>query len=811
MAAAEEDAEGQGEAEPGDYRAEGALGAAVADADVQDIVAAIRVHAEGQGAAAEGEGEGEGDEAVAPRGDAREDGDGMDVVLGYNMDASLRYVRSLLVYAVLLMILSVALAVLFVLDPPCREATESPACFVSHMESFMDRAADPCEDFYRYMCGSYIERNRKRLGESSAGYLYGWGSVWHSVRSTVNEVLSLRTSAMATFERGCLAENVSDAADWREKVRWLLGPVANAASVNELFDIVGQLQHEGRAANAFLTPRVVQVADIPARGGLQSYVYLQPHDPLPAYDETSRSALKLMADLMQDAGIVANSTLALQELLAFQEPWPGNRSNSRPPFTGPAVRLRGVDASLCHLPHPAVQRVEVVPAPALAREYLPALHTYLHAVSPPLSSELVVAGPSWVFEWIASAPSQFPVWRTATLFHVLHDALDFLPVAAARRAADMLGNRRAPFFHLDDRDDALIPPQGVLSSAFPRLPMSPPFTHAGRCEFERLSAWRLTMEHEFLRRLASNESYLVAQRLAKLVHDKAIARLETTPWLRNETDRQRVIDKVRDIHFNVPSPDLYSQASEPAVSGDAWTDYLALREQSRKTQLFIYSIRGSWRGFPAGRFAMPQWETDAFYSTVRNAVNLMAAGISPPMLTPTLPLFLSLQAYGAVIAHEVGHALGPNAAGVDAAPLLLGNDSRAALHSSSVCLDALYSSYVEGGFNVSGSRTLFENLADFAGLSFAYEAAARLVPLSNRDFAEAYTNEQLFFMAFATVNCAVFPETELRERIQRNPHSLPVHRVRGPLSNFPPFARAFNCGPSTPYGRSLTDRRCELW
>jgi len=123
----------------------------------------------------------------------------------------------------------------------------------------------------------------------------------------------------------------------------------------------------------------------------------------------------------------------------------------------------------------------------------------------------------------------------------------------------------------------------------------------------------------------------------------------------------------------------------------------------------------------------------------------------------------------------------------------------------------LYSSYEpQPGIHLNGKLTLGENIADMGGLKEAFRAYQAWVKKNGEPpvLIEGMTNDQLFFIAFAQSWCTLAqPEFE-RLMVTTNPHSLPKYRVIGPVSNFPDFARTFNCAEGTPMRPAKT---CEVW
>lgn len=176
---------------------------------------------------------------------------------------------------------------------------------------------------------------------------------------------------------------------------------------------------------------------------------------------------------------------------------------------------------------------------------------------------------------------------------------------------------------------------------------------------------------------------------------------------------------------------------------------------------------------------------------------------------------------GAVIGHEMSHGFDDEGRKYDASGRLTtwwSPKSAAAYEAKTKCFVDLYNSYKprQISMHVKGNLTLGENLADTNGVKVAFHAfknsrrnnsniSARA---PNLILAEELTNHQLFFVAYAQTWCTRYRPEALKLLMMTDPHSPGKFRVRGPLSQNPDFARAFNCEVGTPYNPTS---RCSLW
>jgi predicted metalloendopeptidase len=129
-----------------------------------------------------------------------------------------------------------------------------------------------------------------------------------------------------------------------------------------------------------------------------------------------------------------------------------------------------------------------------------------------------------------------------------------------------------------------------------------------------------------------------------------------------------------------------------------------------------------------------------------------------------------------------------------------------------------FDSYVVlGDAHINGKLTLGENIADLGGLKLAYAAltadAAPSTDVSGKAAASdgnkpEFSKEQEFFLGFAQGWCGKMRDEALRHMVATNPHAPPKLRVNGPISNFPEFAKAFNCNADA---KMVRKNRCEVW
>jgi endothelin-converting enzyme/membrane metallo-endopeptidase-like protein 1 len=178
-------------------------------------------------------------------------------------------------------------------------------------------------------------------------------------------------------------------------------------------------------------------------------------------------------------------------------------------------------------------------------------------------------------------------------------------------------------------------------------------------------------------------------------------------------------------------------------------------------------------------------------------------------------MYLNYGAMGSVIGHEITHGFDDEGSQFDAYGNLenwWSNDTLQHFHNLSQCFIDQYSGITDDRVNLTlnGKNTLGENIADNGGAREAFEAYINLnmnepsLPgLSN------YTNEQLFFVAYANTWCSVTRNEKLRQNILYDPHSPAKYRVNLPFANYDVFSEVWKCPCHSQMNKGK--ERCVVW
>lgn len=214
---------------------------------------------------------------------------------------------------------------------------------------------------------------------------------------------------------------------------------------------------------------------------------------------------------------------------------------------------------------------------------------------------------------------------------------------------------------------------------------------------------------------------------------------------------------------------------------------------------------------------------NAWYSPNHNSITFPAAILHPPFFRQGNPRYLNYGAIGVVIGHEITHGFDDQGRQYDGngnAEPWWSESTIDAFTKQAQCFIDMYSNYTVPELepilgedaHLNGVLTQGENIADNGGLHESYRAYRNSVDQLGVEprlpGLTQYTPDQLFFVGYAQVWCQSITPGALLNQVLGDPHSPARYRVLGPLSNSPDFIDQFQCKAGTPMNRP---EKCVLW
>ncbi len=205
---------------------------------------------------------------------------------------------------------------------------------------------------------------------------------------------------------------------------------------------------------------------------------------------------------------------------------------------------------------------------------------------------------------------------------------------------------------------------------------------------------------------------------------------------------------------------------------------------------------------------------NAYYNPLKNEIVFPAAILQPPFFDPKADPGINYGGIGAVIGHEIMHGYDDKGSQFDAQ----GNNKdwwtdadRKSFNERTARLVKQFDDYVAiDDKHVQGKLTLGENIGDLGGINIAYDALQTALAQHPVGKIDGFTQNQRFFLNFATVWRRNFTPDELKLRLNTDPHA-PVHfRAIGAPSNMDAFATAFSCKVGDPMVRT-GENKVQIW
>ena len=286
-------------------------------------------------------------------------------------------------------------------------------------------------------------------------------------------------------------------------------------------------------------------------------------------------------------------------------------------------------------------------------------------------------------------------------------------------------------------------------------------------------------------------------------------RLQGLEWMSDDT-KARAMEKLEAFNSKIGYPDKWRDYSSLEIGLDSYVGNV------RAGNVFETRRNLDKIGKPIDRdeWGMSPQTINAYYSPVMNEIVFPAAIMQPPFFDGDMDDAVNYGGMGSIIGHEFMHGFDDQGSKFDPAGNMKNwwtDEDRARFEERTVKLVEQYDGFVAvDALHVNGELTLGENIGDLAGLTMAYHALQRALEQNNPGEIDGFTPEQRFFLAWAQGWRRNYRDEALKLQVNTDPHSPGRFRVIGPLSNMPEFAAAFDCKAGDPMVRP-DEARADIW
>lgn len=298
------------------------------------------------------------------------------------------------------------------------------------------------------------------------------------------------------------------------------------------------------------------------------------------------------------------------------------------------------------------------------------------------------------------------------------------------------------------------------------------------------------------------EKYFPAEDKAKMVEligylKKSFAHhIQNLAWMSSVT-KEKALTKLNKFTVKVAYPDKWKDYSKLTINSEA--DGGTLYKNLQNVTEWQYNKDLAKIGKPVDRteWGMTPQTVNAYYNPVNNEIVFPAAILQPPFFNPEADAAINFGGIGAVIGHEITHGFDDSGAQFDADGNLVDwwtAEDKANFEKATKALAAQYDKYepVKGTF-INGTFTNGENIADLGGVNISFDALQMyLKDHGNPGLISGFTQDQRFFISWATVWRTLQKEAALINQIKTNEHAPGLYRAFGPLVNTDAFYKAFD-------------------
>lgn len=311
-----------------------------------------------------------------------------------------------------------------------------------------------------------------------------------------------------------------------------------------------------------------------------------------------------------------------------------------------------------------------------------------------------------------------------------------------------------------------------------------------------------------------------ALEMVEYIREEFLRILDEIDWMDEETRKEAKI-KARAIAPFIGYPDeLLQDELVEELYKDLGFDKTNFYQNIRRARLWSTNYafgqlrkpnkRGDWKKHARAA------EVNAYYNRHENSIDFPAGILQGAFFDAERPNYMNYGAIGFVIGHEITHGFDDRGRQFDKD----GNnrnwwneDTDQKFKERAQCIIEQYSNYTvpETGMKVNGVNTQGENIADNGGLKEAFRAYRRWVQRNGpepRLPGISMSPEKLFWISAANIWCGKYRPELMKVRVAAGSHSPAQFRILGPMSNLKEFSETFNC----PLGSPLNPvKKCAVW
>ena len=663
-----------------------------------------------------------------------------------------------------------------------QSGPETPLAAIPYTPSLdpsaMDRSVDPCTNFYRYSCGTWIKNNPipadqarwdvyAKLGQDNQRFL--WGLLEQAAKPGAGR--SQVEREIGDYFAACMDEAAAEKAD-AAPLQPGLDAIAALKSINDLPALLARLHLRVNGEHMLFgfgsgqdygdSSQVIAFASAGGLGLPDRDYYLKTdaksQEIRQKYVEHVTRMFALLGDSSAAAAANAKAVMEMETALAKASL---TRVQQRDPY------------NLYH-------KLTLAQLQALTPSFR--WDTYLKDSGAPAIPSANVTEPKFFREMQSLLRSRsLADWKTYLRWHYAFDKARYLSPPFVQANFDFFSKYLRGVKEMQPRWKRCV-------------------NYVDRDLGEALG--QVFVEKTF--GPATKDRTLTMTRQIEAAMESEIKQL---PWM-SEATKMRALEKLHAVVNKIGYPDKWRDYSSITLRRD---DFLgdverATEFESRRELAKIGKPvdRGEWQMTPP--------TVNAYYDDQLNDMNFPAGVLQPPLFDPKMDDAPNYGNTGSTIGHELTHGFDDEGRKFDAKGNLHDwwtKQDAAGFTQRAGCVIDQYGQYtVVDDIKINSKLTLGEDLADIGGTLLAYLAWQRETQGKDLKPIDGLTPDQRFFIGMAQWACGDERPESKRLHAATDPHSPDEFRVNGVVSDMPEFAKAFSCKAGQPMVRAKT---CRVW
>ena len=285
------------------------------------------------------------------------------------------------------------------------------------------------------------------------------------------------------------------------------------------------------------------------------------------------------------------------------------------------------------------------------------------------------------------------------------------------------------------------------------------------------------------------------------------ARIKNLTWMSEDTKKQ-AIQKLHTFRAKIGYPEKWRDYSKLEIKNDSL--YENMMRVSEFEDAFWLAKVGKEKDPTI--WYMNAHEVNAYYDPSTNEICFPAGILQYPFFDMESDDAFNYGAIGSIIGHEMTHGFDDEGRHFDMDGNMkdwwLDTDAKQFETRANIMKEHFNNIFVAPGVHANGEFTLGENLADYGGVTIAFDAYRKFGEKS--EDANGFTADQRFFIAYAMTEASNIRDEDALRLTKTNEHSLSRWRVNGILPHVEAWYDVFNITPNDKL-YIAPEKRVKLW